>query len=142
MFRLREAIHAALAQEYPGAALYWFAEEHVQKQESFDCHPPEPPAPCVIREHGVRFRAAPGGKHKTGFFADQRDSRRVLAGYCAGRRVLDLCCNTGGFAVAAHVLGKATDVTGVDLDESALELAKPNAALNQARIRFVQADLF
>src|SRR5437899_1047525 len=46
MFRLREAIHAALAQEYPGAALYWFAEEHVQKQESFDCHPPEPPSPC------------------------------------------------------------------------------------------------
>ena len=29
--------------------------------------------------HGVRFRVAPGSKHKTGFFLDQRDNRRLLA---------------------------------------------------------------
>jgi 23S rRNA (cytosine1962-C5)-methyltransferase len=40
------------------------------------------------------------------------------------------------------VKGAAADVVGVDLDESALELARQNAALNRARIRFVQADLF
>jgi 23S rRNA (cytosine1962-C5)-methyltransferase len=142
MFRLRDAIHAALEQEFPGSSLYWFAEEHVQKQESFDCHTPASPLPCVIREHGVRFRVAPGGKHKTGFFADQRDNRRMLAGLCAGRRVLDLCCNTGGFAVSAAATGNAAEVTGVDLDESALDLARQNAALNQARVRFVQADIF
>jgi 23S rRNA (cytosine1962-C5)-methyltransferase len=142
MIRLRDAIHAALVQEFPGANLYWFAEEHVQKQESFDCHPPGPPLPSIIREHGVRFRVAPGGKHKTGFFADQRDNRRTLAGFCAGKRVLDLCCNTGGFAVSAAATGGAGEVTGVDLDESALDLARQNAALNQARVRFVQADMF
>jgi 23S rRNA (cytosine1962-C5)-methyltransferase len=142
MFRLREAIHAALLGEFPGSALYWFSEEHVQKQESFDCHPPGPPLPCIIQEHGVRFRVAPGGKHKTGFFADQRDNRRMLASFCDGRRVLDLCCNTGGFAVSAQVKGDAAEVTGVDLDESALDLARQNAALNQTRIRFVQADIF
>lgn len=142
MFRLREAIHAALAREFPDASLYWFAEEHVQKQESFDCRPPGPPLPCVIRENGVRFRVAPGSKHKTGFFADQRDNRRMLASYCSGKRVLDLCCNTGGFAVSAQASGGAAEVTGVDLDESALELARQNASLNQVRIRFVQADLF
>jgi len=142
MFRSRETIHSALQVEFPGAALYWFAEEHVQKQESFDCRPPEPPPPCIIREHGVRFRVVPGGKHKTGFFSDQRDNRRMLAGYCAGKRVLDLCCNTGGFAVSAATIGNASEVVGVDLDESALELARQNAALNQTRVRFVQADLF
>jgi len=85
---------------------------------------------------------APGSKHKTGFFLDQRDNRRALADLCAGKRVLDLCCNTGGFAVYAKAKGGAEEVVGVDLDEQALELAKQNANLNQARIRFVQADLF
>jgi 23S rRNA (cytosine1962-C5)-methyltransferase len=40
------------------------------------------------------------------------------------------------------VKGNAAEVTGVDLDESALDLARQNAALNQTRIRFVQADIF
>jgi 23S rRNA (cytosine1962-C5)-methyltransferase len=142
MFRFREAIRAALAGHYPDSRFYWFAEEHVQKQESFDCRPPEPPPPGTITEHGVLFRVAPGSKHKTGFFLDQRDNRRRLASFCAGRKVLDLCCNTGGFAVYAKVLGGADEVTGVDLDEQALALARQNASLNQVRLRFVQADLF
>jgi 23S rRNA (cytosine1962-C5)-methyltransferase len=142
MYRFREAIQAALTAPYPGARFYWFAEEHVQKQESFDCRPPEAPPPEVITENGVRFRVAPGSKHKTGFFLDQRDNRLALASLCGGRRVLDLCCNTGGFAVYAKSRGGAAEVVGVDLDEQALALARQNAGLNQVRIRFVQADLF
>ncbi len=142
MYRFRAAIQDALAQHYPDSRFYWFAEEHVQKQESFDCRPPEPPPPAVITENGVRFRVAPGSKHKTGFFLDQRDNRRLLASFCRGKRVLDLCCNTGGFAVYAKALGGADDAVGVDLDEEVIALAKQNANLNQARVRFVQADLF
>jgi 23S rRNA (cytosine1962-C5)-methyltransferase len=142
MYRFRQAIQTALAAHHPDSRFYWFAEEHVQKQESFDCRPPEPPPPHAIQEHGVRFRVAPGSKHKTGFFLDQRDNRKLLASFCAGRRVLDLCCNTGGFAVYAKALGGAEEVTGVDIDENAIALAKVNANLNQARVRFVQADLF
>jgi 23S rRNA (cytosine1962-C5)-methyltransferase len=142
MFRFREMVQAVLAEHYPDSRFYWFAEEHVQKQESFDCRPPEPPPPGVIVEHGVRFRVVPGSKHKTGFFTDQRDNRRQLANFCAGKRVLDLCCNTGGFAVYAKALGQAEEVVGVDLDEQAIALARQNANLNQARVRFVQADLF
>jgi 23S rRNA (cytosine1962-C5)-methyltransferase len=84
---------------------------------------------------------APGSKHKTGFFLDQRDNRRLLASFCQGKRVLDLCCNSGGFAVYAKVHG-GDEVTGVDLDEQALALARQNAGLNQVRVRFVQSDLF
>src|SRR5438128_38327 len=105
MYRFRAAIQEALSKQYPDSRFFWFAEEHVQKQESFDCRSPEPPAPHTIIEHGVRFRVAPGSKHKTGFFLDQRDNRKTLATFCAGRRVLDLCCNSGGFAVYAKVLG-------------------------------------
>src|SRR5439155_21850515 len=96
-----------------------------------------------ITEHGVRFRVTPGSKHKTGFFLDQRDNRKWLAQQCRGKRVLDLCCNTGGFAVYAKVAGAAEDVVGIDIDEQVVALAKQNANLNQQpRIRFVQADLF
>ena len=142
MYRFRSALQDALAGHYPGSQFYWFAEEHVQKQESFDCRSPEPPAAGIITEHGLRFRVAPGSKHKTGFFLDQRSNRKTLASFCAGKRVLDLCCNTGGFAVYAKALGEAQEVIGVDLDEEAIGLARQNANLNQARIRFVQADLF
>ena len=89
----------------------------------------------------MRFRVAPGSKHKTGFFLDQRDNRHFARLLCPGARVLDLCCNTGGFAVYARRAERRRSI-GVDLDEEALELAKQNANLNQARIRFVQADLF
>jgi 23S rRNA (cytosine1962-C5)-methyltransferase len=142
MFRFRSTIENILIGHFPDSQVYWFAEEHVQKQESFDCRAPEPPAPGIITEHGLRFRVAPGSKHKTGFFLDQRDNRKLLAGFCAGRRVLDLCCNTGGFSVYAKGLGKADEVVGLDLDEQVIALARQNANLNQARIRFVQADLF
>src|SRR5262249_59594748 len=94
MFRWRGAVEAALAKHYPDAHFYWFAEEHVQKQESFDCRAPEPPAPEVITEHGVKFRVAPGSKHKTGFFLDQRDNRRFLASFCGARRGPPLFRNT------------------------------------------------
>ena len=142
MFRFRQVILDTLGQHFPNSQHYWFSEEHVQKQESFDCRASEAPKPGIVTEHGLRFRVVPGSKHKTGFFVDQRDNRKALAELCTGRRVLDLCCNSGGFAVYAKALGQAEEVIGIDLDEEAVELAKHNANLNQARVRFVQADLF
>jgi 23S rRNA (cytosine1962-C5)-methyltransferase len=141
MFRYREWIYEALRELFPGCRFHAFADEHVQKQESFDFRGSEPAAPAIITEHGVRFRADPAGAHKTGFFADQRDNRHWLAQQCAGKRVLDLCCNTGGFGVYAAVHG-AAEVVGVDIDQDVLEIARGNARLNDARIKFVQADIF
>src|SRR5262249_29643335 len=105
MYRFRGVIQDTLKNEFPGSRFYWFAEDHVQKQESFDCREPGAPAPGIITENGLRFRVAPGSKHKTGFFLDQRDNRRELASFCSGRRVLDLCCNSGGFATYALARG-------------------------------------
>jgi 23S rRNA (cytosine1962-C5)-methyltransferase len=142
MFKQRTVLMEALREQFPNARFYWFAEEHVGKQESFDCRAPEPPPPDVIVEHGLKFRVAPGSKHKTGFFLDQRDNRKRLAEFCGGKRVLDICCNSGGFSVYAKSLGDAGEVVGIDLDEQALDLARANAKLNNAAVRFVQADLF
>ena len=142
MFRQRDLIRRCLLEHFPDAHVYAFAEEHVQKQESFDFATPSTPAPTVIHEHGVKFHAAPGTKHKTGFFADQRDNRKTLSEFCDGARVLDLCCNSGGFAIYAKAIGGAGEVVGVDLDEEILGVAERNAKLNKARVRFVQADIF
>ncbi|HET7358755.1 MAG TPA: class I SAM-dependent rRNA methyltransferase [Rhodanobacteraceae bacterium] len=141
MWRLREAVHAALLRHFPGATLYWFAENHVQKQESFDCRAPDAPAPVEVHEHGLRFQAAPGLGHKTGFFADQRDNRARLALLARGKRVLDLCCNAGGFAVHA-MAGGASAAIGVDSDAGILDIARANAAANDVAVSFEQADVF
>ena len=142
MYKQRDLIRERLSELFPGSEFYWFAEEHVGKQESFDCREPEKPEPGVITEHGLKFRVAPGSKHKTGFFLDQRDNRKELASFCEGKRVLDICCNSGGFAVYALANGKAAEATGVDLDEEALALARSNAGLNAVTGKFIQADLF
>ena len=141
MFRHREWIYDALRAQFPQCRFHAFADEHVQKQESFDFRGSEPAAPSTITEFGVRFRADPAGAHKTGFFADQRDNRQWLSQYVAGQRVLDLCCNTGGFGVYAAVRG-ASEVIGIDIDEDVLAIAKGNAKLNNAHVKFVQADIF
>ena len=54
-FRHREWIFTALKNQFPGCRLYWFAEKHVQKQESFDCHDQPAPEPSVITENGVKL---------------------------------------------------------------------------------------
>lgn len=118
---------------------------HLQSQEGFSIAPqasPKVPPQVVIHEHGTKFRVHFGTGHKTGFFCDQREHRAQLAAHSRGRSVLDVCCYTGGFAVQAATLGGAADVTGIDLDEEPLKMARSNAALNNQRIKFTQADAF
>jgi 23S rRNA (cytosine1962-C5)-methyltransferase len=141
MFRHREWVFEALRAQFPGCRFHAFAEEHVQKQESFDFHSTSGTEAEIITEYGVKFRADPAGAHKTGFFADQRENRQWLSQHAAGKTVLDLCCNTGGFAVYAAARG-ASEVIGVDIDEDVIAIAKGNAKLNGVRPKFVQADIF
>jgi 23S rRNA (cytosine1962-C5)-methyltransferase len=101
------------------------------------------PRTVRVRENGIRYEVNFEEGHKTGFFCDQRDNRRLLSGLVDGQRVLDLCCYTGGFALSAKITGGASEVTAVDLDEKAIEQAKANANLNQCRgIDWVHTDAF
>jgi 23S rRNA (cytosine1962-C5)-methyltransferase len=102
------------------------------------------PAPrgVRVRENGVRYQVGFEDGHKTGFFCDQRDNRLKFGHLARGRRVLDLCSYTGGFALSARIHGGCEDVTAVDLDEKAIAQAKKNADLNQVRIDWVHADTF
>ena len=145
MYQRAEAIVAMLA-EILGAK-HWLIRTGpaTLAQEGFegsDLKSPELPGRVTIQEFGTRFRVEFADSHKTGFFCDQRDNRRMLATFCRDKTVLDLCCYTGGFAIQAKKLGGAGEVTAVDLDAGPLELAKENANLNQVRIKVAQADAF
>lgn len=114
-------------------------------QEGFQAQPitsPDLPERVQISEFGTAFEVNFREGHKTGFFCDQRENRKRLASFCAGRRVLDLCSYTGGFSIQAKRLGQADHVVGVDLDETAIAQARRNARLNDTMIEFVHADGF
>ncbi|MDP2984724.1 MAG: class I SAM-dependent rRNA methyltransferase [Candidatus Latescibacter sp.] len=88
------------------------------------------PKPAVeILENGLRYKVDILRGQKTGFYLDQRDSRRRLGRYVSGKRVLNLFSYTGGFTAAAASSG-ASHVTSVDTSAPALELLKENMALN------------
>jgi 23S rRNA (cytosine1962-C5)-methyltransferase len=99
--------------------------------------------PVEIVENGVRFRVDPLGGQKTGWFYDQRDNRRFMAGLTSGGRVLDLYCFGGGFAIAAALAGAAS-VLAVDRSEAALELAAASAQANGVgeTCRFARGEAF
>jgi len=110
--------------------------------QPLDLRSPDCPDVVRIGEHGVRWHVDLASGHKTGFFCDQRANRLELTRWVRDRDVLDVCCYTGGFAVAAAVLGAPSEVTGVDLDEKALAVARTNANINQVRVSLVHADAF
>jgi 23S rRNA (cytosine1962-C5)-methyltransferase len=125
-FRVHVDERIALAEDFPGRPLV----------------SPKLPPRVTIEENGVRFRVQFEGSHKTGFFCDQRENRKRVSEFTAGKAVLDLCCYTGGFGVYALKRGGAREVTCVDLDEKAIATARDNANANQVRANLVHADAF
>ncbi len=89
----------------------------------------EPPELIEITENGCRFEVDVRNGHKTGFYLDQRDNRRIVAENAAGLDVLNTFCYTGGFGIGAGVAG-ARSVTHIDLSAPALAIARRNAELN------------
>jgi len=108
----------------------------------------EPPQEIIIREGEWRFAVDVRGGHKTGFYLDQRDSRRVVrdlaARYARGGRVLNAFAYSGSFAVAA-LAGGAGEVVNVDSSGEALRIARRNYELNGlagSEASFVEEDVF
>ena len=100
----------------------------------------------TIHEHGWRLSVDVARGHKTGYYLDQRDSRKLFADcvrHFGLKRVLNCYSYTGGFSVAA-LAGGAIDVTSVDSSGPALERASEHIALNgfdAARHAAIDADV-
>lgn len=111
------------------------------------------PTELTIREHDWQLTLDIATGHKTGFYLDQRDSRRrfaELARHRRFRRVLNCFCYTGGFTVAALAGLKAAgavegaELVSIDSSLPALERARAHVALNGfegARTEFLDADV-
>ena len=103
-----------------------------------------PPRDLTIRENGLTFLANLSHGQKTGLFLDQRDNRRTLEGWCAGKMVLNCFAYTGGFSMYA-ARGGAVHVTSVDIAADAIGDAQLNFERNGLDPRdhsFAVADVF
>ena len=90
------------------------------------------PTELRIREHDWTLTLDVAEGHKTGFYLDQRDNRKLFADtvrHFGLQRVLNCYCYTGGFSVAA-LAGGASHVTSVDSSAPALERAGAHVVLN------------
>ena len=100
----------------------------------------------TLTEHDWKLELDVAEGHKTGFYLDQRDSRKKFADYTRRlqfQRVLNCYCYTGGFTVAA-LSGGAAHVTSIDSSAPAIERARGNVALNgfdAGRTTMLDADV-
>ena len=105
---------------------------------------PVPQSPLTqITENGVKYAVDVENGQKTGFFLDQKYNRRAVARLAEGKRVLDCFTHTGSFALNA-AYGGAERVTAVDVSQTAVDMARQNAALNslEGKMDFLCADVF
>ncbi len=133
----REAIADALARATSCSRIYERSDSEVRGLEGLESRtgwlrgeaPGGDLGEIVIDEHGVKMAVDIVGGHKTGFYLDQRDNRRLLKELSAGKCVLNCFCYTGGFSLQA-LAGGATQVVSIDSSEPALAQARANLALN------------
>lgn len=99
--------------------------------------------PIELIENDARFVADLSEGQKTGWFYDQRDNRRFMAGLAKDANVLDVYSYSGGFGVLAAKAG-AKAVTCIDRSAAALDAAKQAAKLNGVDkvVSFDKAEAF
>ena len=90
---------------------------------------------------GVKFSIDLLSAQKTGFYLDQIPHYPAVAGLAAGRSVLDCFTNEGAFALTC-ARAEASEVIGVELQTSAIAIARENAKRNQLAVRWVEQDVF
>lgn len=146
---VRKAELAALLQELTGAqGVYERSDVDVRPREGLaDVTGPllggDPPESLLVHENGLAFYVDIAHGQKTGLYLDQRANRQRVAAYCAGARVLNAFCYTGGFGVYAG--RQAAEVVNLDTSAEALAAARANWALNgldPERLREIRGDAF
>ena len=97
-----------------------------------------------IIENNFKFLVNIKDGHKTGFYLDQRDNRKLVSEFSEGKNVLNCFSYTGGFSVYALASG-ANKITQVETSASAIELSNKNFELNNfksSRVESINGDVF
>ena len=145
-----EAIARALINATGAVRVYERSDSEVRKLEGLEPRtgwligePSE--AALTIEEYGVTLGVDIVGGHKTGFYLDQRENRRLTRDLAQGRRVLNCFCYTGGFSFQA-LAGGAREVISIDSSGPALAAAQNNMLLNPqldaSRAHWAEANVF
>jgi len=129
--------------------IYERSDEHVRLKEGLEPRAGQlwgeaPPSLIPVEEDGCAFLVDVREGHKTGFYLDQRVSRRRVAALAAGTEILNCFAYTGAFGIAALRAG-ADLVTSVDSSERAGELSRMQLDANRIernRVEHVRADVF
>ena len=144
----KEMLLGALQHQLQPAGIWLRTEKGMREAEGLEIADgpltgANPPRPMLLQEHGLTYAVDVVEGQKTGFFLDQRDNRQAIAPHVRDRRVLDMFCYTGGFALNAARFG-AREVLAVDGSETALALGRANADRNglAEKVRFEKADGF
>jgi 23S rRNA (cytosine1962-C5)-methyltransferase len=99
--------------------------------------------PVIVTEYGYKFKIDWTTGQKTGFFIDQRENRKLIESFSAGKNVLNMFGYTGGFSV--YAMKNAALVHTVDSSAQAIALADENISLNfgnDQRHQSFQTDAF
>lgn len=136
----REPIIAALLELLQPRLLYERSDGSAREREGLPASEGplagEPPGDGTVEvvEDGLRYSVDFVRGHKTGFYIDQRDNRRLarqlIEARAGRRRVLNCFCYTGGFSIAA-LAGGAAEVVSVDSSQPALDIARRQLLLNR-----------
>ena len=146
----RKAIVGALVQGTGCTRAYERSDSDVRSLEGLESatgwvHGEAPADPLSIEEYGVRYGIDVETGHKTGYYLDQRENRRLTGELSAGRNVLNCFCYTGGFSLQA-LKGGASSVLSIDSSGPAIAGAKRNLALNPqldgSRAEWCEDDVF
>lgn len=148
MDALRPLVLEGLLEAHGPAAVVERSDVGARRAEGLEPLPPAilhgaPVREVEIREQGFRFIVDVMEGQKTGFFLDQRENRKALLRFCAGRNVLNCFSYSGGFSV--YAASSARRVVSVDISKSAIGLARRNIALNgfpAPEGDFVAGDVF
>lgn len=145
MERLRPLWTEAIALELEPTCLYEKSDMEGRKEEGLDLRAGplvgRLPRPVLVHEDQLTFESLVESGLKTGFYLDQRETRRRLAERVRpGDRVLDAFCYVGGFSLYAARAG--ANVLGVDIHEASIESARRNATRNGLSPEFQVANVF
>ena len=100
----------------------------------------EIPERVIMEDNGLKYNIDIIDGQKTGFFLDQRDSRKFIRKYLTkDTRFLDVFSSSGGFSMAALKEG-CKKVIAIDKEPHALELCRENYALNEYTGDFVTME--
>jgi len=104
----------------------------------------EPDELLEVKENGLKFFVDAKSGHKTGFYIDQRENRKILSEYVKDKTVLNCFSYTGGFSVYALATG-AKKVTQIESSASVIELSAKNFELNNlssSMVENINGDVF